>query len=80
MSLSSTSGTSALKAQLSEALGANEQRYWETFHFFLHGQLSRVEFEDTVRECLDSPQLSESIVRSYIRARMLSSRIYSSAA
>jgi hypothetical protein len=60
MSLSSTSGTSALKAQLSEALGANEQRYWEIFHFFLHGQLSRVEFEDTVRECLDSPQLSES--------------------
>jgi hypothetical protein len=58
MSLLSTS-TSALKAQLSAALGSREQRYWETFHLFLHGQLSRIEFEETVRDCLETPQLSE---------------------
>jgi hypothetical protein len=56
----SLSSTSSLKAQLSAALGPNEARYWETFHSFLYGQLSRVEFEEIVRECLDSPQLSES--------------------
>jgi hypothetical protein len=53
--------TTTVKAQLSAALGEREQQYWETFRLFLCGQLSRVEFEDEVRESLNTPQLGECV-------------------
>jgi hypothetical protein len=59
----SVSTTTTIKAQLSSALGEHEEKYWETFRLFLYGQLSRIEFEDTIKESLHTPQLGERLWR-----------------
>jgi len=54
MSLTSTSN---IKSQLTIALGDKGALYFSIFQLYLKALISRQEFEDQVRECLDTPHL-----------------------
>ncbi|ESK96417.1 hypothetical protein Moror_6925 [Moniliophthora roreri MCA 2997] len=54
MSLSSTSN---IKQQLSSNLGPNAFKYFDCLHSFVTGQISRIEFDDTLKPILDAPNL-----------------------
>ena len=49
----------ALRDELTAALGERAAYYWKTLNAFLTGEISRVEFEELVRQALDNPQLGE---------------------
>jgi len=57
MSLTSTGN---IKSQLTAALGDKGPPYFSTFQLYLKASISRQEFEDQVRECLDTPHLRAS--------------------
>ena len=57
MSLTSTGN---IKSQLTAALGDKGPPYFSTFQLYLKASISRQEFEDQVRECLDTPHLCAS--------------------
>lgn len=57
MSLTSTSN---IKSQLTTALGDKAPPYFSTFQLYLKASISRQEFEDQVRESLDTPHLRAS--------------------
>ena len=57
MSLTSTSN---IKSQLTTALGDKGALYFSIFQLYLKASISRQEFEDQVRECLDTPHLRAS--------------------
>lgn len=61
MSLTSTSN---IKSQLTTALGDKGALYFSIFQHYLKASISRQEFEDQVRECLDTPHLRASFHRS----------------
>lgn len=52
-----TSPPPALRDELTAALGEKSKYYWDTLNSFLVGEISRVEFEELVRQAVDSPQL-----------------------
>lgn len=56
MSLSSTGN---IKHQLTVALGFKGPHYFTTLQLYLRGQISRTEFDEQVRECLDTALLGE---------------------
>ena len=47
----------ALRDELNAALGNKASRYWDTLSSYLGGKISRVEFEELVRDAVDTPQL-----------------------
>jgi hypothetical protein len=53
----SLSSTSTIKHQLSTILGPKSKSYFFTLHQFIAGRLSRLEFDDSVRQSLDSAHL-----------------------
>ena len=54
MSLTSTGN---IKAQLRTALGDKSPLYFSAFQLYLKALISRQEFEDQMRDCLDTPHL-----------------------
>ncbi|KDQ61563.1 hypothetical protein JAAARDRAFT_150350 [Jaapia argillacea MUCL 33604] len=53
----SLSSTSTIKNQLTAGLGSKASKYWETLQSYIQGQIPRVEFDESVRELLDSTNL-----------------------
>ncbi|OJA10687.1 hypothetical protein AZE42_01061 [Rhizopogon vesiculosus] len=53
----SLSSTSTIKSQLNAALGQKAQGYFETLSQFISGKISRTEFDESVRQALDAPNL-----------------------
>jgi len=53
----SLSSTSAIKSQLRTALGLRAPGYFDVFQQFVAGKISRTEFDDSIRKCLDAPNL-----------------------
>ncbi|KAI0320878.1 transcriptional regulator of RNA polII, SAGA, subunit-domain-containing protein [Amylostereum chailletii] len=53
----SLESTSTIKSKLALGLGSKAPRYWSLLKEFLHASISRAEFEDQVRECVDTPDL-----------------------
>jgi hypothetical protein len=53
----SLSSTSTIKAQLATNLGLKSNSYFDTLLRFITGQISRTEFDETVRQALDTPHL-----------------------
>ncbi|KZP16626.1 hypothetical protein FIBSPDRAFT_748463 [Athelia psychrophila] len=53
----SLSSTSTIKTQLRTALGSKAPRYFHVFQQFVAGRISRTEFDDAIRQCLDAPSL-----------------------
>ncbi|KAI5124209.1 hypothetical protein M0805_005059 [Coniferiporia weirii] len=47
----------AVREELNSALGGKATHYWDTLSLFLGGKISRVEFEELVREAVDTPHL-----------------------
>ena len=66
MSLTSTSN---IKTQLTAALGDKGPLYFGAFQLYLKASISRQEFEDQMRDCLDTPHLRASLL-SCIRTRL----------
>ncbi|KAI0821573.1 transcriptional regulator of RNA polII, SAGA, subunit-domain-containing protein [Irpex lacteus] len=67
----SLSSTSTIKAQLAAALGPNTQLYYKIFQEYLCGRLSRVEFDEQIKNCLGpdnitSIQLHNSLIVSLL--------------
>ncbi|PPQ63292.1 hypothetical protein CVT24_006737 [Panaeolus cyanescens] len=54
MSLSSTSN---LKQQLTKNLGEQAQNYFQSLNNFVSGRISRIEFEETAKQLLNTPTL-----------------------
>ncbi|KAJ3486810.1 hypothetical protein NLI96_g3983 [Meripilus lineatus] len=48
----SLSSTSTIKVQLSNALGAKAPEYWHILQQYLRGSISRLEYDDMVKDCL----------------------------
>lgn len=53
----SLSSTPTIKRQLTDALGSRNPQYWDTFRSYMKGEISRIEFDELVRKCLDSVAL-----------------------
>lgn len=53
----SLSSTPTIKAQLSSSLGPKAQAYFETLQNFVAGRVSKSEFNDSIRQSLDTAQL-----------------------
>jgi hypothetical protein len=53
----SLSSTSTIKNQLNAALGQKAPAYFETLSQFVSGKVSRIEFDESVRQALDAPNL-----------------------
>jgi hypothetical protein len=53
----SATAPSTIKSQLVAALGPNGRDYWENLNGFIVGKISRQEFEDVVREWINTPEL-----------------------
>ncbi|KAG2344048.1 hypothetical protein BDR05DRAFT_962334 [Suillus weaverae] len=53
----SLSSTSTIKNQLNAALGQKATAYFETLSHFVSGKVSRIEFDESVRQALDAPNL-----------------------
>ncbi|KAH8116260.1 transcriptional regulator of RNA polII, SAGA, subunit-domain-containing protein [Phellopilus nigrolimitatus] len=47
----------ALRDELTAALGSTSAHYWDTLSSYLSGKISRVEFDELVREAVDTPHL-----------------------
>lgn len=52
-----TSPAPAIRDQLNSALGSKSAQYWDVLNAFLGGKISRIEFEELIREVVDSPTL-----------------------
>ena len=59
----SLSSTSTIKGQLNVALGPKATTYFNALSQFVSARISRQEFEDSVRQALDAPNLGTSIPR-----------------
>lgn len=55
----SLSSTSTIKNQLNAALGQKAPAYFETLSQFVSGKVSRIEFDESVRQALDAPNLGK---------------------
>ncbi|KAH7909077.1 transcriptional regulator of RNA polII, SAGA, subunit-domain-containing protein [Hygrophoropsis aurantiaca] len=53
----SLSSTSTIKSQIGQALGSKAHTYFDTLSQFASGRISRIEFDDSVRQVLDGPNL-----------------------
>lgn len=53
-------GAAEVKAALNAALGRNAKEYWGVFSNFLSGLSARAEFDDSVRQYLNTAQLGKS--------------------
>lgn len=49
--------TSVLKEELNVELGHKSEHYWDTLNHYLSGQISRAEFDELIREAVDTPHL-----------------------
>jgi hypothetical protein len=62
----SLSSTTTIKAQLTSNLGAKSNAYFDTLLQFISGKISRTEFDESVRQALDSPHLSASLAFTWV--------------
>lgn len=47
----------AIRDELNVDLGDRSAYYWDTLNSYLAGKISRVEFEEQIREVVDTPHL-----------------------
>lgn len=47
----------AVRDELTSALGNKSTHYWDTLSSYLGGKISRTEFEELIREAVDTPHL-----------------------
>ena len=66
----SLSSTSTIKGQLNVALGPKAAGYFNALSQFVSARISRQEFEDSVRQALDAPNLGMSIPRVFIDVQL----------
>ena len=52
------SPTPGLREELNKALGPKSEYYWNTLKSYLSGKIARVEFEELVREVVNTSNLS----------------------
>ena len=57
----SLSSTSTIQGQLNVALGPKAPEYFNALSQFVSARISRQEFEESVRQALDAPNLGMSI-------------------
>lgn len=60
LTIMSLLSTSVIKAQMNSALGDKSPKYWKTLRQYLCGRVSRTEFDEQVKECLDTTLLCTS--------------------
>ncbi|KAI0060968.1 hypothetical protein BV25DRAFT_816944 [Artomyces pyxidatus] len=53
----SLESTTTIKSKLATGLGAKANQYWSLLQQFLAATISRTEFDEQIRECLDTSQL-----------------------
>jgi len=53
----SLESTTTIKAKLAAGLGPKAPRYWSLLQSFLSATISRTEFDEQIRECVDTSQL-----------------------
>lgn len=63
--------TSELRNELTVALGTKSDAYWDTLSQYLCGQLSRAEFDELIRESVDSPHLGTPFLLKFIQLHSL---------
>jgi len=47
----------AIRSELAQTLGQNGRAYWRCLSSYLKGEIPRYEFEPTVREWINTPEL-----------------------
>lgn len=57
----SLESTATIKAKLSAGLGSKAPRYWSTLQAFLSATISRTEFDEEIRQCVDTSQLGTNL-------------------
>ena len=67
-----TSPAPAIRDQLNIALGNRSAQYWDILNVFLGGKISRTEFEELIREVVDTPNLGMSCLSSFINILRMS--------
>lgn len=48
---------SIVRAKLAKALGPNRRHYWNALSSYINGETSRSEFDETIREHINTPDL-----------------------
>ena len=61
----SLSSTSTIKSQLRTALGVKASGYFDVLQQFVAGKISRTEFDDSIRQYLDAPNLGMRFSRQF---------------
>ena len=54
----------AIRDELNAALGERSSHYWQTLSAYLCGKLTRVEYEEIIREAVNTPHLGMSYFKS----------------
>lgn len=53
----SIESTSTIKSKLAAGLGLKADKYYATLQAFLSAQISRAEYDEQIRQCVDTIQL-----------------------
>jgi hypothetical protein len=64
-----TSTPLELRTEITAALGYKAEEYWNTLNEYLCGRISRVEYDELIREAVDNPQLGMFILGHYVPFR-----------
>lgn len=62
---------SSIRSKLATALGQDGPPYWRNLSQFLSGNVPRCEFEENIRECINTPELGEGSLTSDAQGRRL---------
>ena len=65
----SLESTTTIKAKLAAGLGPKAPRYWSLLQSFLSATISRTEFDEQIRECVDTSPLGTSLSFSFLSRR-----------
>lgn len=50
---------SSIRSRLATALGPDGRPYWRNLYQFMSGDIPRYEFDENIRECINTPELGE---------------------
>ncbi|KIJ55245.1 hypothetical protein M422DRAFT_41256 [Sphaerobolus stellatus SS14] len=53
-----TLNATAIRSQLAQSLGQNGRTYWRCLSSYLKGEIPRYEFDESIRECINTPELA----------------------
>ena len=65
----SLESTTTIKAKLAAGLGPKAPRYWSLLQSFLSATISRTEFDEQIRECVDTSPLGTPLSLSFLSQR-----------